>query len=87
MLKGECVSSHLVGQPQMRWIDSVNYCLKKRGLNVGQARRMVRVCTWKCLRHSRGYELLTSTRCYSCGLSQIYETLRDGGLSVAKPVT
>ena len=37
---GECVSNRLVGGPQ-RWIDSVNDCLKKRGLNVGQARRMV----------------------------------------------
>ena len=38
---GECVGSHLVGRQQKRWIDSVNDCLKKRGLNVQQARRMV----------------------------------------------
>ena len=36
----ECVGSRL-GQPQKRWIDSMNNCLKKRWLNVGQARRMV----------------------------------------------
>ena len=38
---GECVGSRLVGGPGKRYIDSVNDCLKKRGLNVGQARRMV----------------------------------------------
>ena len=37
----ESVDSHLVGQPQMMWIDSVNNCLKKSGLNAQQARRMV----------------------------------------------
>ena len=37
----ECVGSRLVGRPWKRWIDSVNDCLKKRGLNVGQARRVV----------------------------------------------
>ena len=26
---GECVSSHLVGQPWKRWTDSMNDCLKK----------------------------------------------------------
>ena len=38
---GVCVGSRLIGRPQKRWIDSMNDCLKKRGLNVGQARRMV----------------------------------------------
>ena len=37
----ECVGSHLVGRPRKRWNDSMNDCLKKRGLNVGQARRMM----------------------------------------------
>ena len=32
----------LIGRPQQRWIDSVNDCLKKRGLNVGLVKRMVR---------------------------------------------
>ena len=34
------MGSHLVGRPHKRWINSVNDCLKKRSLNVGQARRM-----------------------------------------------
>ena len=33
---GECVGSRLVGRPRKRGIDSVNECLKKRGLNVGE---------------------------------------------------
>ena len=37
---GECVASRLVGQPRKRWIDSLKGCLKKIGMNVGQARRM-----------------------------------------------
>ena len=36
------------------------------------------------LGHSPGDEPLTLTRCYSCGLSQLYEALGDGGSSVAK---
>ena len=38
---GECMGSRLVGQPQKRCIDFVNDCLKKSGLNVGQARRIM----------------------------------------------
>ena len=37
----ECPGSHSVGRPRKRWIDIVNECLKKRGLNVRQAGRMV----------------------------------------------
>ena len=33
---GECVGSRLVGCPRKRWIDSVNDCLKKRGLKLGK---------------------------------------------------
>ena len=40
---GECAGSHSVGRPQKRWIDTVKECLKKRGLDVRQARRMVQV--------------------------------------------
>ena len=36
-----CAGSHSVGRPQKRWIDTVKECLKKRGLDVRQARRMV----------------------------------------------
>ena len=35
------MGSCLVGQLQKRWIDSVNDYLKRRGLSVVQARRMV----------------------------------------------
>ena len=38
---GEYAGSHSVGRPRKRWIDSVKDCLKKRGLDVSQARRMV----------------------------------------------
>ena len=38
---GECAGSHSVGRLQKRWIDTVKDCLKKRGLDVRQARRMV----------------------------------------------
>ena len=34
-------SSSSVGRPWKRWIDTVTECLKKRGLDVRQARRMV----------------------------------------------
>ena len=33
--------SRLVGRPRKRWIDTVKDCLKKRGLDVRQVRRMV----------------------------------------------
>ena len=38
---GECAGSCSVGRPRKRWIDIVKECLKKRGLNVRRARRMV----------------------------------------------
>ena len=65
---GECASSCSVGRPQKRRIDTVKDCLKKRGLDARQARRMV---------HDRGFvrgkawcvawgdEPLTLTRCHS----------------------
>ena len=37
----ECACSRSVGRPRKRWIDAVKDCLKKRGLDVRQARRMV----------------------------------------------
>ena len=33
--------SHPVGRQRKRWIDTVKECLKKRGLDVREARRMV----------------------------------------------
>ena len=38
---GECAGSRSVGRPRKRWIDTVKECLKKRRLDVRQARRMV----------------------------------------------
>ena len=38
---GECAGSHSVGRTQKRWIDIVKECLKKLGLDIRQARRMV----------------------------------------------
>ena len=38
---GECAGSRSMGSPRKRWIDIVKECLKKRGLGVRQARRIV----------------------------------------------
>ena len=38
---GECAGSRSMGRPRKRWINTVKGCLRKRGLDVGQARRMV----------------------------------------------
>ena len=38
---GECAGSRSVGRSRKRWIDSVKEGLKKRGLDVRQARKMV----------------------------------------------
>ena len=38
---GECAGSRSVGRPRKRWIFTVKDYLKKRGLDVRQARRMV----------------------------------------------
>ena len=40
----ECAGSRSVGRPRKRWIDTVE-CLKKRGLDVRQARKMVQTKT------------------------------------------
>ena len=37
----ECAGSHSIGRPWKRWIDTVKECLRKRGLGVRQAKRMV----------------------------------------------
>ena len=39
--KGECARSCSVGRQRKRWINTVKDCLKKRGCDVRQARRMV----------------------------------------------
>ena len=38
---GECAGIHSVGRPWKRWIDTIKECLKKKGFDVRQARRMV----------------------------------------------
>ena len=38
---GECGGSRSVSRPRKRWTDTVKQCLRKRGLDVRQARRMV----------------------------------------------
>ena len=38
---GECAGSRSVGRPRKRWIDTGKDFLKKRGLDVRQARKMV----------------------------------------------
>ena len=38
---GECAVSCSVGRPWKRWIDTMKVCLRKRSLDVKQARRMV----------------------------------------------
>ena len=38
---GECAGSRSVSKPRKRWIDTVNDCLRKRGLGIRQTRGMV----------------------------------------------
>ena len=88
---GECAGSRAVGRLRNKWIDTVKDCLKKRGLDVRQARRMLHDrSVWRgfvegeYMRRSPGDEPLTLTRCYSCKMSQ---PLKGGNPSVAKPTT
>ena len=53
-----------MGRLSMRWIDTVKDCLRKRGFDVRQAKRMVGVCE---------DEPLTLMRFHSCGLPQLHE--------------
>ena len=41
---GECAGSRSVGRPWKRWIDTVKERLRKRALDVRQAKRMAGVC-------------------------------------------
>ena len=43
----ECAGSRSVVRLQKRWIDTVKVCLKKRGLDVRQARKMVDRSVWQ----------------------------------------
>ena len=79
---GECTGSRSVGRPRKRWIDTVKDCLKKRGLDVRQARRMVhdRRVRWGFVRGNAWgvarEESLILTRCYSFKIPQPYEALK-----------
>ena len=70
----ESAGSRLVGRPRKSWIDTVKDCLRKKGLDVRQARRMVqygrewRGSVRECMRHILGGESQTFARCHSCGL-------------------
>ena len=69
---GKSAGSRLVSGSQKSWIDSGNECLKKRGMDVGQARGMVhyrserrrfgRENAW--VTHSPGNEPLTLKTCH-----------------------
>ena len=75
---GECASSRSVGRPRKRWINSVKDFLKKKGLDVMEARRMVHdKRVWRgfmrveCMGRCSDNEPLTLTRCYSLELPQL----------------
>ena len=45
---GERAGRRSAGRPRKRWIDTVKECLKKRSLDVRQARKMVQYrCEWQ----------------------------------------
>ena len=75
-------------RPWKKWIDTVKDSLKKRGLDVRQARRMVHHrSVWlgfvkgECMWQSPRDEPSTLMRCHSCELPQLYEAL-EGWKSV-----
>ena len=44
----KCVGSLSVSGPRERWIDNVKECLRKRGLDIRQAKKMVQDrCKWR----------------------------------------
>ena len=78
----DCAGSRSMDRPHKRWIDTMKECLKKTGLDVRQAKRMVQYRSeWRrfvrgnYIGHSPWDESLTLTRYHSCGLPQPYETL------------
>ena len=89
----ECAGSRSVGRPQKRWIDTMKECLKKRGLDVRQARRMVQDRNEWCgfVRGNAGGcpgdEPLTLIRCNSCELPQLYEAFEGWKSFLGDPTT
>ena len=81
---GEGAGSRSVGRPRKRWTDILKDCLKKRGSDVRQARRMAHDgSVWQGfvrgkMGRSPGDQPLTLTRCYSCEIPQSREALERG---------
>ena len=69
----EYAGSRSVDKLRNRWIHTVKYCLKKRGLDVRQARRMVHDrSVWRGLRGGMdGAFPLHLKRSHSCELQQL----------------
>ena len=85
---GKCAGSYSVGRLQERWIDIVKECLRKRGLDVRQSRRMIhdRSEWWGFVRDNawgitQGMNQ-TLTRCHS-----YMKPLKGGSPFMAKPTT
>ena len=69
---GECVDSRSVGRPWKKWINAMKDCLKKRDLDVRQARRIVYDrSAWQGFVRGNIHGALT--RCHSCEMTQPYE--------------
>ena len=84
---GERAGSHSVSRPRKRWIDTVQESLRRRSLDVRQARRMVNdksvwqgFCEGECTNRTHGDKPLTLTRCHS-----FMKPWKGGNPSVAKP--
>ena len=83
---GEYAGNRSIGWLRKWWIDTVEDCLKKRGLEVRLTRRMVHDRslwwgnTWGCC---PGDEPLTLTKCYSCEMLQLMKPGQGGNPSVA----
>ena len=64
-----------------RWIETVNDCLKKRGLDVRQTRRMVHDRWGEYMGRCLGDEPCTLMRCHSCEFLHLCEA-HEGRKSV-----
>ena len=86
---GVCAGNHSVGSPWKRWIDTVKECIRKRGLDARQARRMVQdrsewqiIVRGECMGCSPGDDPLIFMRCHS-----YMKPLQGGSPFVAEPET
>ena len=69
----ERAGNRSVGRPWKRWIGTMKEYLRKKGLDVRQAGRMVQDrsewrggCEEECMGVAQGEEPLTLARCHSC---------------------